>query len=205
MRVRTAVAATLLAVMAALNALTFGATDAEAPEWWRALHRFDEPDPLVAALSGSDRLRTRLDVAVALGSVAPGSTVMIPGDDHGVWDRHALRLAGFGDADVRWIGGDDSWAEDVSIDAAAVMVASGDEGPLGPAWRILVASEALADPVPADSAPGAYVEALLEGQDVARATAPVTFLALLSPDGTQLVLVDVRLASVPRGGGEPWS
>lgn len=201
MRRRLAVAAVVLTAAAAVNAGTFGAADATAQPWWRALHRFDEPDPLVAALASSDRLRTRLDVAVALGNFAPESTVLIAGDDHGVWDRHALRFAGIGRAHVHWLGGDDVFLSGLAIAPEAVTVARGSGGPLGPAWRIVVAPES----APARAAAtDEYVDQVLAGDAAAHASAPLTFVAVLSTDGTELVLVEASMASTLDGEAEPW-
>ncbi|WP_062298945.1 hypothetical protein [Demequina maris] len=176
--VRLLVVLGALATLIVLNVVQLVAIDASTPSTFAVFEERPHAGIVELSMVDGSNAASRYAMTLALGHLAPGSTVIITDDGEGLVDRVDERLYGYGRADqVREVG-DDIAAELADLGAHAYVAASGPAGSRGPAWRIVLDDRN--PPVLAEDDEGAVIDAIRAGDADDIAAGPARELALVA-------------------------
>ncbi|MGH3680237.1 MAG: hypothetical protein ACRDT2_08295, partial [Natronosporangium sp.] len=195
--VRSGLAVLLIAAAIAVNLAQFRSIDESTVDSFDAVHRNGTADIVELSYQECGWCRDRYGLHLALGILAPGSTVLVPASSRYAASPDAageltLRLSTYGRVDgVEWLG----YAQPPQLLSTAgvpgSVVASGPGGAKGAPWAL-----ALAPPVPDGAGtadPDGFLERALAAGSHRRDGGPPPRVLVLLREQERDVLVDVAL------------
>ncbi|WP_062524389.1 hypothetical protein [Demequina rhizosphaerae] len=177
-----------LAVLIVVNVVQFVRIDATTPYSFAVFKERPHPGMVELSMEDGSNASSRYAMTLALGHLAPGSTVILTADGDGLVDRIDERLYGYGRAtDVVEVA-DDVTADLADLGAHAYVAASGPAGNRGPAWRIVLDDRN--PPVLAEEEAGAVIDAIRAGDADAVPAGAARELALVAVQAGDPTYVD---------------
>ncbi|MPZ27363.1 MAG: hypothetical protein GEV12_13365 [Micromonosporaceae bacterium] len=183
---RSLLAVLLLTAVIAVNLAQFRSVDQATVDSFDAVHRNDTADIVEISYRECDWCRDRYGLHLALGMLAPGSTVIVPAtspyaESQAQAGELTLRLTAYGRVGgVDWVGYEQPPQLLSTTDVSGSVVASGPGGAKGRPWAL-----ALAPPVPDGAGPGdpdGYVARALAAGEHRHPTRPPREFVLLRWD-----------------------